>query len=395
MTILVCNAGSTSLKFKLYSMPESMALVEAKIERVGSANDAVYQYRNNISQKTDIRQNLSIPDYRTGIEFFLESLLSFEFGALKDLKEIDRVGFKTVLSKGYYGVHELTPPVIKGMEDWMQIAPAHNKPYLEAIRTLREFLGDAVFIGVFETAFHQTIPFEKRIYGVPYDWYERYGIQRMGYHGASHSYVADVLGEMEKEYSAISCHLGGSCSLCAIKDGRSVNTSFGMSLQTGIIHANRSGDFDCDLTMFLRNIGVSDDEISEGLSKKGGLLGLSGISNDLRYIEKAAEEGDARAKLAIDVFVYDIIRYIGSFYADMGGLNYLVFTGGIGENSMLIRKLVCSRLTHIGVALSESRNAGGHGLRVVSTELSRVKVLVIPANEELGVARRTYEYRKP
>ena len=395
MIILICNAGSTSLKFKLFDMPGAQVLAQGKVERVGSRDDAVFQYVNVLTRTEIVRKKQNIPDYRTGIRFFMDCLTSPSEGVLGSIREIDRVGFKTVLAKGYYGVHELTPPVLQGMEDWMVIAPAHNGPYLEAIRTLREVLPEAMFVGAFETAFHRTIPLDWRIYGVPYEWYTRYGVQRMGFHGASHGYIADILNAEEGgTYKAITCHLGGSCSICAIEDGKSMNNSFGMSLQAGVIHANRVGDLDGDLVFYLQSVGLSMEEIHEGFKKKGGLLGISGVSNDLRYVEEAADGGNEQAKLAIDVFVNGIIHYIGAYYAQLGGLDHLVFTGGIGENSATVRRMVCSRLAHLGIALSEERNRQVSGRAVISEEGSRVKVQVIPANEELGIARRTFEYER-
>ena len=214
----------------------------------------------------------------------------------------------------------------------------------------------------------------------------------MGYHGASHGYIADVLNAKGKEYAAISCHLGGSCSLCAIKNGKSVDTSFGMSLESGLIHANRVGDIDTEISYFLRDQGLTDKEILDGLQKHGGLLGISGVSNDLRYVLEAAEAGNERAELAVNVFVTGILHYIGSFYIDLGRLDYLVFTAGIGEHSAPIRRRICEKLKAVGVELDEEKNITVPADGCISREDSRVKVLVIPTDEELGIARRTYEY---
>ena len=251
----------------------------------------------------------------------------------------------------------------------------------------------ARLVGVFETAFHTTIPPERTLYSLPYEWYERYGIKRMGYHGASHSYVADTLkSRYGSTGRSVSCHLGGSCSLCAIEDGRSVDTSFGFSLQTGVMHANRAGDIDSYIVPYLLNEGISMDEILYGLSKNGGLLGVSGVSNDLRMVLAAADEGNERAKLAVDMFVNQIVKYAGAFTAELGGLDNLVFTGGIGENSVAVRERVCSALSFFGLELdSSANNAPNSGVREISSPNSRVRALVIPANEELGIARRSYE----
>jgi len=391
MKVLVCNVGSTSLKFKLYEMPEAHLLAVSGVERVGSDHDAIFRYERCSDSKKDGFDQADIPTYESGIRLFLEYLCSEEYGVIAEVSEIERVGYKATLSKGHLGVHELDKEVLQGMEDWISLAPLHNRAYLSAIEVMRTFLPEARFIGCFETAFHQTIPMERKIFGVPYEWYEKYGVQRLGYHGASHGYIADVLNERGTEYSAISCHLGGSCSVCAIENGKSVDTSFGMSLESGLIHANRVGDMDTSMSYFLRDEGMSDEEILAGLQKKGGLLGISGVSNDLRYVIDAAKEGNERAQLAVDVFVTGIVHYIGSFAMDLGRLDYLVFTAGIGEHSYYIREKVCAKLNLLGVKLDPEKNSRSE--EEISTADSKVKVLVIPTNEELGIARRTYEYR--
>lgn len=389
MKILVCNAGSTSLKFKLYEMPECRVLAAGRVERVGSADDAVFSYCNTVSGFRADAEKQNIPDYKAGIEKFLYELCRGEGAAISDVCEIKRVGYKSVLSKGFYGVHEIDGNVLQGMRDYLVLAPVHNSAYLKAIETMQSVLPDARHVGVFETAFHRDIPLERRIYGVPYEWYEKFGIQRLGYHGASHGYIADCLNAEKKEYKAISCHLGGSASVCAIFNGKSVDTSFGMSLETGLIHANRVGDMDPTMVCFLSKAGLSEEEILQGCQKKGGLLGISGVSNDLRYVLKAADEGNPRAKLAVDVFVTGIVHYVGAFYMDLGGLTDLVFTAGIGEHSAVIRTMVCDKLSAIGVKLDEEANS--NNASVISSLDSKVTVRVIPANEELGIARRTYE----
>lgn len=397
MKILVCNAGSTSLKFKLFDMPEERVLASGKIERVGSKDSAIFHY-----QAADgygfVRENQCIPSYTEGIQAFLDCLLQKEHAVLGSLAELERVGFKTVLSKDHYGVHELTDEVLQGMEDYMVIAPAHNTPYLAAIRQFRELTPDALLVGAFETAFHRTIPKERALYGIPYEWYETYGIRRMGYHGASHEYVSDTVAEKYGSTGkTISCHLGGSCSLCAIDGGKSVDTSFGLSLQVGINNSNRCGDIDPFIIPFLLKQGMELDQVLEGLTKQGGLLGISGVSGDLRLVEEAAEAGNARARLAVDIFCNDVVRYIGAYYAELGGLDHLVFTAGIGEHDWRIREKICGRLAHMGIRLDPAKNreAGDLEARIscISEENAPVTVEVIPANEELGVARKTYAYR--
>ena len=385
MKILVSNVGSTSLKFKLYDMPSERVLCEAKVERVGSDHDAIYTYKDDA--RSEKREGCSVPGYTEGIRLFLADM-----AGVAEAGDISAVGFKTVLAKGYYGVHELTDEALAAMREWLFVAPAHNGPYLEAIGCFREVMPWAKLVGVFETAFHTTIPPERTLFAVPYEWYEKYGVKRMGYHGASHSYVADTLtARFGGTGMTVSCHLGGSCSLCAIEDGRSVDTSFGFSLQTGVMHANRTGDLDPYVLPFLLNQGMSMDEALDGLAKRGGLLGVSGVSNDLRKVEAAAAQGNRRAALAIDMFVNQIVKYAGAFTAELGGLDNLVFTGGIGENSASVRSRVSAALAYLGLELDEAANAApGGDVRVISTAQSRVRVLVIPANEELGIARRTF-----
>ena len=389
MKVLVCNAGSTSLKFKLYEMPACTVLATGKVERVGSCDDAIFGYCNTSTGYRVDAGKMNIPDYAVGINKFLFELTQEKGAVLTDIREIERVGYKSVLSKNHYGVHEIDEAVMQGMRDFLPLAPVHNSAYLKAIETVQAVLPDARHVGVFETAFHRDIPLERKIYGVPYEWYETYGIQRLGYHGASHGYIADCLNAEKKEYKAISCHLGGSASICGILNGKSVDTSFGMSLETGLIHANRVGDMDPTMIHFLKQVGLSEEEILQGCQKKGGLLGISGVSNDLRYVLEAADGGNERAKLAVDVFVTGIVHYIGAFFLDLGGLTDLVFTAGIGEHSDRVRDRVCQRLGSIGVKLDAEANQ--KNAPIISSPDSAVTVRVIPTDEELGIARRTYE----
>ena len=389
MKVLVCNAGSTSLKFKLYEMPACTVLATGKVERVGSCDDAIFGYCNTVTGYRVDAGKMNIPDYAVGINKFLFELTQGKGAVLTDIREIERVGYKSVLSKNHYGVHEIDEAVMQGMRDFLPLAPVHNSAYLKAIETVQAVLPNARHVGVFETAFHRDIPLERKIYGVPYEWYETYGIQRLGYHGASHGYIADCLNAEKKEYKAISCHLGGSASICGILNGKSVDTSFGMSLETGLIHANRVGDMDPTMIHFLKQVGLSEEEILQGCQKKGGLLGISGVSNDLRYVLEAADEGNERAKLAVDVFVTGIVHYIGAFFLDLGGLTDLVFTAGIGEHSDRVRARVCQHLGSIGVKLDAEANQ--KNAPIISTPDSAVTVRVIPTDEELGIARRTYE----
>ena len=325
---------------------------------------------------------------------FLSDLCDKELGAIDSVNKVQAIGFKTVISKGFNGTVELDDCVMQGMKDYLFIAPVHNAAYISAIEQFRGILPETPMVGVFETSFHRTIPLENRLYPLPYEWFEKYGLAKNGYHGASFTYVSGEARRDGDYKKIIGCHLGGSSSICAIKDGKSFDSSFGFSLQTGLPHANRSGDADPYVVPFLEDQGMSFEEIREGLDKKGGLLGISGVSNDLREIEEAANAGNERAQLAIDVFVTDIVRYIGAFYAEMGGMDKLVFTGGIGENSSLIRRLVCERIGHLGIELDAQKNEKTRGNGIISAEASKVKVQVIAANEELGIARETFRCLK-
>ena len=386
MKILVCNAGSTSLKYKLFDMPSERVISEGKIERVGDKNGGFFSFKNNIAEKLESDNKRVIPDYAAGIRAYLDFLVSS--GAIKSLDEICAVGFKTVLSKDHYGVHIIDEAVLKGMEDYMVVAPAHNRCYLQAIRTFMDVMPETKLVGVFETAFHQTLDKEAYIYPLPYEWYEKYGIRRFGYHGASHSYIADVMTQkLGNSYRAVSCHLGGSSSLAAIVNGECRETSFGMSLQCGLPQSSRAGDFDPYLIFFLMKQGLSAEEIEESLQKKSGLLGISGVSNDLRDIEQAAETND-RAKLAIDIYIRELIRYISGYAGLMGGIDAICFTGGIGENSETVRSRVMEKLAFLGIIKGEKPRRGE--ISCITAHGSKVSVWVVPANEELGVARKTF-----
>lgn len=389
MKILASNVGSTSLKFKLYDMPSETVLASAKVERIGSSA-AIFTYENLRTGYRVKSENITVPDYTCGIKMFLAELTGNVGGVISDENEINAIAFKTVLSKGYYGVHYLTEEVLQGMRDYLFVAPVHNSAYLEAIGVFRSLLPDIPMVGAFETAFHTTVPDENSMYSIPYEWYEKYGIKKFGYHGASHSYVAEEALRYGNADRLISCHLGGSCSICAIKDGKSYDTSFGFSLQTGLMHANRCGDIDPYIVPFLQSEGMSLDGIMKGLEKNGGLMGISGVSGDFRLLGEAAEQGNERAKLAVKMFENSIIRHIGMFTAELGGADCIAFTGGIGENSAELRSTVCGAFEYLGLKLDPLRN-GTVKEGIISADDSAVRVLVIPANEELGITRKTFE----
>jgi len=385
MKILICNAGSTSLKFKLWEMPDGKELASGRVERVGSER-AIFQYVHG-DYKLE-QEPVVIPDYTAGIRRFLDVLSGGNSPAIVSLDEIEAVGFKTVLAKGFYGVHELTEEVLEGMRAYLTVAPAHNSCYLEAISVFENLLPQVRRVGVFETAFHRTIPLAHRLYPVPYEWYEKYGVMKMGYHGASHGYIARRLAGKRR---VISCHLGGSGSICAILDGKSIDNSFGFSLQQGIPHASRTGDMDVYIIPFLLDQGMTMKEILYGLDKNGGMKGISGTSGDLRDVVAAKEAGSQRAALAIDMLTTSILRYIGAYTVELGGLDAIAFTGGIGENSAMLRRRILEKLEFMGIQCDDELNESGSGERLISACGSSAEVFVIPANEEYMVVEETYK----
>ncbi len=394
MKILISNAGSTSLKFKLYEMPEEKVLCTGKVERVGSSDDGIFSYENLLNGYSCKKEKVSVPTYTEGIDLFVSSMLDPENGVPSDISEVGAVGFKTVLAKGFEETHELTDEVMDAMREMVPVAPAHNIPYIEAITCFREMLPETRFVGAFETAFHRNIPLFRKIFALPYEWYEKYGIKRMCYHGSSHSNVAETFTKMYGTTGkTVSCHMGGSGSICAICDGESVDNSFGLSLQTGIIHSYRTGDLDPYIIRYLETKGLTEDEIFAGMEKTGGLFGISGVSSDIRYVTAAAEEGNERAKLALDAFVYSVRRYIGAYVLELGGIDNIAFTGGIGENSVLVRRELMKSLEFLGLKIDEAKNADpGKGVQVVTTDDSKIRGIIIPADEEIIVCRKTYAY---
>lgn len=378
MRILICNAGSTSLKFKLYDYPGASVLAEGKEERIGSKDYSSYSFKT--VSGISIREERAYPmNYDDGIRRFLSDLKKSTADG-----RIDAVGFKATIAKGFPGVHVIDDKVIKGMEDMLPIAPVHNRVYLDAIMAFRRIMPDASLVAAFETAFHRSLPDERRIYSVPYEWYEKYGVQRMGYHGASHEYVSEQLRQYRR---VISCHLGGSGSVCAILDGKSIDTSFGFSLQAGLTHVNRAGDIDSYIIPFMVSRGMSLEEVIRGLDKDGGLAGISGLSGDMRDLRAASKAGNERARLAIRIYANDVKRYIGAFTAELGGIDALSFTAGIGENDADIRSDICSNLDYLGIMLDPDKNKNND----IRIESGAIPVYVIHTDEEAIVSRKVYE----
>ena len=391
MKILVCNVGSTSLKYRLYESKGWKGIVQGKIERVGSQM-SVFKCERGGSPA--VERELPVPDYESAVSFMISSLLASEGGPLDQIQEIAAVGFKVVHAKGITGVQFLDEDVIGAMEAYNSIAPAHNPPYITAIRIFAKLLPGTPLVGSFETGFHETMPRWAFLYGIPYEWYERYDVRRYGFHGASHRYVSQRVSEIlgTTTLRLISCHLGGSASLCAVRDGKSIDTSLGFSLQGGVEHSYRCGDIDPFIPLYMiEECGMSVAEVKRGLTNQGGLLGLSGISGDVRDLEEAAAVGNERARAALEVYSYGIKKYIGAYAAALGGVDAIAFAGGVGENGVNVRARICKGLEFLGVSLDPARNRVCGREAIISADDSRARVLVIPTNEELVVARQVTE----
>ncbi len=391
MKILVANLGSTSFKYRLFDMsdPSEPVLARGAIERIGSPNARVVTK----SPRGDREQVGPVADHGEAVRICLDQLSDPETGVLGDPSEVSAIGFKAVHAKNLSGVHIVDDSVLAAMEAFADVAPAHNPPYTRAMRMLRERFPQLPLVAAFETGFHRTIPEANQRYAIPEEWATELGIRRWGFHGASHRYIAWRMAELlgRSDVKVISCHLGGSSSLCAIRNGRSVACSLGMSPQSGLPHNNRVGDFDVfALPVLIRETGKSLEEILAVLAGQSGLEGSCG-ARDLRDIETAASAGDARAQLAIDQFVASIRHYLGAYLLELDGADAIVFTGGIGENSSRIRTGVRRDLDWFGIELEPALNESGPVERRVSTAGSRVQVWTVPTNEEIVVARQSKE----
>lgn len=393
MKILVANVGSTSFKYRLFDMSNESVLAEGRLERIGDASSPVAhqigQYKEESEQK--------LPDYPAAIRDVITRLTDPQTGVLSDLSELSAVGFKTVHMRGQSGTYRLTEDILQRMADYNDLAPAHNPPYIQAIRIFAKLYPNLPLIGLFEPAFHTTMPDYAYTYGVPYEWYEKYGIRKYGFHGASHRYVAQRVPQLlhrdPKALRIISCHLGGSASMCAIKNGQSIDTTMGFSPQEGLLNSTRNGSLDPFIIPFMMDReNLSTQDIRHILSTQGGLLGISGISGDVRDLEAAIEKGHDRARLALDAFCYGIKKEIGAFTAAMGGLDAIAFAGGIGERGMGVRKRICEGLEFLGIHLDPSLNEKAPEEGLISHPTSPVKLLIIKTDEERIVAQATVEY---
>lgn len=388
MKILICNVGSTSLKYQLFDMNAGeRALCAGGAERVGAAKSLFY-HKNNLTGDA-VHQEEVFPTHREAICAMLEQLLC---GCIESLSEISCVGFKVVHAKGVTGVQYLTEDVLQAMADFNSVAPAHNPPYIAAIRQFKDLMPDTPMIGSFETAFHANMPPEAYLYPIPLDLSKKHAIRRYGFHGASLEYLSDfATKKMEcEDLKVVCCHLGGSGSLCAVKNGVSIDTTMGMGLQCGVLQNNRAGDMDPYIIFHLvEECGMTLSEVKTMLQTKSGLLGLSGgVSNDLRDIQEAADNGNEDCQNAIKAYAYGIKKYIGAYAAAMGGVDAIVFGGGIGRKSDRVRALSLEGLDFLGVELDKDRNANANGGDDISTAGSKVRIYVVDTNEEIVVARK-------
>ncbi len=390
MKILVANLGSTSFKYRLFDMTTERQLARGGVDRIGSPESACFV--DIAGKRSDLKTR--VPDHAVAVKTCLAQLTDPSSGCLKSASEVAAIGFKAVHGGRYSGVQRVNDDVLQAMEEMNFVAPAHNPPYIRAMRLLAEQLPEIPLVAAFETGFHQTIEDKAKYYPIPHEWAEKYQIKRWGFHGASHRYIAHRTAELMKraDLRIISCHLGGSNSLCAIRNGHSVATTMGMSPQSGLPHNNRVGDFDpFAIPIVMQQTGMSLSQVLHELSEKSGLLGLSGMSGDVRDLEQAAEQGQGHAKLALDVFVYEIRRHLGGMLIELGGADAIVFTGGIGENSKWVRANVCANLKDLGIHLDDTANESVSGECRVDATDSRTELWVIPTNEELIVARQAQQ----
>jgi acetate kinase len=389
MKILVANLGSTSFKYRLFDMADERVLARGGVERIGSPESRCFVEAGGRREEA----TLAAKDHAAAVRLCLRQLSDPARACLRDPSELAAIGFKAVHARGVTGVRRVDGGVLAAMEAYADVAPAHNPPYVAAMRLLAKELPEIPLVTAFETGFHESIGHAQRHYAVPREWAERHGVRRWGFHGASHRYIAGRTSELlgNRDAKVISCHLGGSSSLCAARAGRSVATTMGMSPQSGLPQNNRVGDFDVfALPVLLRETGKTLEQLLEDLANRSGLLGLCG-HNDLRDIEAAAERGERAAREALDVFVASVRHYLGAYLLLLNGADAVVFTGGIGENSKTIRSAVCADLDWFGIRLDPSRNETATGEAPIHAAASRVQLWIMPTNEELIVARQAKE----
>lgn len=393
MKILVLNCGSSSIKYALYNMDDKSVMTSGGAERVGLDGAFVKVKLPNGEKKTVMHD---IPEHTEGVKFIFSLLTDPEIGVIKDLNEIDAVGHRMVHGGEKFNKSvALTDEVLKTFEECIDLAPLHNPANLKGVKAVSELMPGLPQVGVFDTAFHQTMPAHSYLYAIPYELYEKYGVRRYGFHGTSHRYVSkrvcDFLGVNPADKKVITCHIGNGGSIAAVDGGKCVDTSMGLTPLEGLMMGTRSGDIDGGAITFLeKKLGLDADGMSNLLNKKSGVLGITGISSDMREIESANDEGNERAKLALDMYSYRIKKYVGAYAAAMGGCDIIVFTAGVGENQASMREDVCKNMEYMGVKLDVEKNKTIRGEEaIISTPDSKVTVCVIPTDEELMIATDT------
>jgi acetate kinase len=392
MKIIVLNCGSSSIKYQLFDMTHQKAIAKGLIDKIGLHGSYIRHERNDET----VNLEGEIVDHQAGIEYMLGILTSKRRGSLKSFDEIDAIGHRVVHGGEKFNDSVLiTEEVIQQITEVIDLAPLHNPPNLRGILAMKELLPDVPQVSAFDTAFHQTMPDYAYMYAIPYSLYVKYGIRRYGFHGTSHRYVskraAEILGKDMSELKMITCHLGNGASMTAVDQGRSVDTSMGLTPVEGLIMGTRTGDLDLGVLTFIMNREAINIQVANTLiNKHSGMLGITGISSDMREIEKAAGEGNERAILGLSMYHYRIKKYIGAYAAAMGGLDAVIFTGGVGENAPGSRKDICKNLGFLGIHFDEKKNDNLRGKEmIISKESSPVKIMVIPTNEELVIAQDT------
>ena len=392
MNVLVVNCGSSSLKYQLIDMDNEAVLAKGQFEKIG-AEDAIFTHKRPDAEKLERVE--PILDHKQALKILLDILVDAEFGVISSMDEIDAVGHRVVHGAEKFADSVLiTPAVMEALEECAKIAPLHNPPNIQGIEACEAIMPKVPQVAVFDTAFHQTMPAEAFLYGLPYEAYTELGVRRYGFHGTSHNYVAqrvaELMGKHMSDLRIISCHLGNGSSVSAIKAGRSIDTSMGFTPLSGLIMGTRCGDIDPAIVPFLMDKwDMTYHEIDAIMNKKSGVLGISGVSNDFRVIEEAAEEGNKRAQLALDMFHYKVRSTIGAYAAVMGGVDVIVFTAGIGENGIGNRDAICNGLEYLGTRLDRERNNVRGKETEISVEGCKVKIFVVPTNEEIMIARDT------
>lgn len=391
MNVLVINCGSSSLKFQLINSDTEAVLAKGLCERIGIDGRLTYQPaggEKSVEEKP-------MPTHTEAIQYVIDALTDAERGVVGSLSEIGAVGHRLVHGgEKFASSAVITEEMIKAVEECNDLAPLHNPANLIGVRACQELMPNVPMVGVFDTAFHQTMPEKAYMYGLPYEYYEKYKVRRYGFHGTSHSFVSKRTAELlDRSYDAtktIVCHLGNGASICAVRNGKSVDTSMGLTPLEGLVMGTRSGDIDPAILEFLaKKEGMDITELMTMLNKKSGVQGVSGISSDFRDLAAGAEAGNKRAQIALDVFCYRVAKYVGSYVAAMNGVDAIAFTAGIGENDGAVREKVCSYLGYLGIEIDKEANKQRGEEIVISTPDSKVKVLVVPTNEELAIARET------